>query len=79
MLFYSSFAKIKMFVSRIQSHRIPEDYICITVPNKEEFRHLLSDCRLENNGDKIHIHIPKNNFDALVELLHILVENDYIS
>ncbi len=68
-----------MPVIQSKMHEVPDVYKCITVPNKEEFRHLLSECRLENDGDQLHIHIPKNNFDALVELLHILVTQDYIS
>lgn len=79
MISYNSFAKTKMVVSQIQSHSIPEGYICITVPNQEEFHHLLTDCRLENDGDKLHLHIPRDTFNTLLELLHILVEQNHIS
>lgn len=68
-----------MTISQVQDCSIPEAYTCITVPNEEEFYHLLADCRLENDGDKLHIHIPKDNFTALVELLHILMEQGHIS
>ena len=68
-----------MTISQEQDYSIPEGYKCITVTNKEEFHHLLADCRLENDGDKLHIHIPKDNFTALVELLHILLEQGHIS
>lgn len=79
MLSYNSFTKVAMTISKEQDHSIPEGYTCITLPNKERFHHLLSDCRLENNGDKLHLHIPNDSFASLVELLHILVEQGHIS
>jgi hypothetical protein len=78
MLFYSSFAKIAMTISQGQDHSIPQGYEHITVPNEEEFYNLLSDCRLENDGDKLHIHIPSKNFNTLIKLFHIMILSGYM-
>ena len=78
MLSYTGFEKTTMTRSQGQDCSIPEDYKSITVPNKEAFHHLLADCRLENNGDKLHIHIPKETFNTLIELLHIITLSGYI-
>lgn len=68
-----------MTISQVQDCSIPEGYEHITVPNEEEFYNLLSDCRLKNDGDKLHIHIPKENFNALIKLSNILLEQGLIS
>ena len=78
MLSYSSLAKTTMALSQGQDYSIPEGYKCITVPNKEEFHHLLADCRLENDGDKLHIHIPSKNFNTLIKLFHIMILSGYM-
>lgn len=78
MLSYSSFAKSTMTISQVQDCSIPEAYTCITVPNEEEFYNLLSDCRLENDGDKLHIHIPSKNFNTLIKLFHIMILSGYM-
>jgi hypothetical protein len=59
-------------MSQSYANGIPDEYKCITVPNTENFHHLLSNCRLENDGNQLHIHIPKEDFNTLRELFHIM-------
>lgn len=78
MLSYNSFAKIAMTISQGKDNSIPQGYEHITVPNEEEFYNLLSDCRLENDGDKLHIHIPSKNFNTLIKLFYVMILSGYI-
>jgi hypothetical protein len=78
MVLCKSFEKRTMTISKGQDNSIPQGYEHITVPNEEEFYNLLSDCRLENDGDQLHIHIPSKNFNTLIRLFHIMILSGYI-
>lgn len=61
-----------MTVSNAQHHSIPSNYVCFTVPNKEEFHTILANCILVNDGENTHIYVSPEIFATLKQLLQIL-------